>query len=101
MESLCKDCQKTWNEKELDNVFPGIPDLADRLEPGDQVPVGECPDCGALTFNVPEASNTAPLHEPLFWGCGQCGTTNEVHNPDSDSTCRKCGVVLGVACGEM
>lgn len=35
-------------EDELKTVFPDIPDLLQRISPGEPVPIGECPDCGAL-----------------------------------------------------
>jgi hypothetical protein len=36
----------------LKHVFPDIPDLLQRLDPGGTVPAGECPACGALVYPV-------------------------------------------------
>jgi len=49
MKIVCGNCQKTMHsEDELAHVFPDIPDLLQRISPGEPVPIGECPDCGAL-----------------------------------------------------
>lgn len=32
--------------------FPNIPDLMQRIEPGGTVPSGECPQCGALCYEI-------------------------------------------------
>src|SRR5712671_5260125 len=38
-----------------------IKDLQERIEPGGEVPVGECPSCGALAYlTVEEPSQTRP-----------------------------------------
>lgn len=42
----CADCRREWQEDELNEPK----DLLQRLLPGDTVPDGECPDCGALCF---------------------------------------------------
>ena len=43
--SRCQDCQKTWSDFEL--VTP-IPDIFERVAPGEPMPSGECPNCGSL-----------------------------------------------------
>lgn len=49
MSMICDNCGKTFaEESELAHVFPDIPDLLERIAPGETVPIGECPDCGAL-----------------------------------------------------
>ena len=49
MKIICGNCQKIMRgEDELQHVFPDIPDLLQRISPGEPVPIGECPDCGAL-----------------------------------------------------
>lgn len=40
----CGDCGKTWIEEEL----KPIKHLEQRVAPGEEMPSGECPDCGAL-----------------------------------------------------
>ena len=49
MKIKCGNCEKIMHgEDELQHVFPNIPDLLERISPGEPVPIGECPDCGAL-----------------------------------------------------
>lgn len=48
---VCDNCGKRFSQpKELKYVFPNIPDLLERLDPGGMVPVGECPECGAMVY---------------------------------------------------
>lgn len=44
----CGNCDWSGPEAELGEVQ----DLLQRIEPGDTVPDGECPCCGALAFEV-------------------------------------------------
>ena len=54
MELKCDNCATVFAvESELDHVFPDIPDLVNRLDPGGTVPSGECPHCGALIYLAP------------------------------------------------
>ena len=47
----CDNCSREYRSaKSLKRVFPDIPDLLARIEPGGQVPAGECPACGALVY---------------------------------------------------
>lgn len=46
----CQDCGKAWTYDQLGDIH----DLEARLEPGDPMPAGECPECGALCHD--------PLH---------------------------------------
>jgi hypothetical protein len=56
MNLRCDNCGRTYAaEGELACVFPDIPDLLARIEPGGTVPHGECPNCGRLVYDVPEA----------------------------------------------
>lgn len=58
----CDDCGRIFTNLEQmrgsgeigepGGVFPDIPFLAERLEPGGTVPDGECPSCGALVYAV-------------------------------------------------
>jgi hypothetical protein len=53
----------------LKHVFPDIPDLLQRLDPGGTVPAGECPACGALVYAVkPAASVTIVVIALGAWG---------------------------------
>lgn len=46
----CGNCDWTGVESSLEEDLFTTPDLADRLAPGEEVPVGTCPDCGALCY---------------------------------------------------
>jgi hypothetical protein len=41
----CQNCERQFGEDELVNP---IPDLGQRVAPGEPMPSGECPACGAL-----------------------------------------------------
>lgn len=45
-EHYCDCCCKTWTAGELED----IQDLYERLEPGNTVPSGDCPECGGLCY---------------------------------------------------
>lgn len=65
MRIVCGNCQKVMqSEAELAHVFPDIPDLLERISPGEPVPIGECPDCGALVHAE---------EEDTPFRCGVCG----------------------------
>lgn len=40
----CQNCEAIWDEKDLKPVK----DLEERVSPGEPVPYGECPTCGAV-----------------------------------------------------
>ena len=44
----CENCEWTGDESEMTKRFPCIDDLHKRVHPGEVVPAGECPKCGAL-----------------------------------------------------
>lgn len=44
----CPNCDWAGTSAEMKRVYPDIPDLAERMDPGEECPVGECPKCGAL-----------------------------------------------------
>jgi hypothetical protein len=57
MKLRCDNCDATYADvSELASVFPDIPDLLARIEPGGTVPDGECPNCGCLVYEEHEAS---------------------------------------------
>jgi DNA-directed RNA polymerase subunit RPC12/RpoP len=48
---VCDNCGRRYERQEdFKHVFPRIPDLLQRLDPGGTVPAGECPECGALVY---------------------------------------------------
>ena len=54
MKIECDNCGKVSEESELSHAFPNIPDLVERIAPGEPVPFGECPECGALMHAIEE-----------------------------------------------
>jgi hypothetical protein len=47
----CDNCQQLFDHtKHLAHLFPNIPDMLQRLDPGGTVPAGDCPACGALVY---------------------------------------------------
>ena len=50
--ATCDDCETAWGMDELMTTFPDIPDLIERINPGETVPAGECPQCGALVHRL-------------------------------------------------
>lgn len=42
--NLCENCLKLWRDDELEE----IDDIWERVSPGEPMPSGECPECGAL-----------------------------------------------------
>lgn len=46
----CDDCGWTGDYGDMDRVWPDIPGLWERTEPGGMVPSGECPECRALCY---------------------------------------------------
>ena len=54
MKVECGNCGRVWDEADLARIFPDIPNLTERIAPGEPVPFGECPECGALVHAVRE-----------------------------------------------
>jgi len=46
----CSNCQVKFDSLE-DKAYPNISKLTERLLPGDVVPDGECPGCGAFVYS--------------------------------------------------
>lgn len=47
----CQNCEMGFEEEDIEKLpvkFPDIPHLFERIAPGEPVPYGECPECGAL-----------------------------------------------------
>lgn len=42
----CQNCDERWREDQLDVLS----DAWERVQPGDTMPDGECPDCGGMCF---------------------------------------------------
>jgi len=54
----CHNCGARFHEDDLERVFPNIPDLTERIEPGGTVPAGECAECGFLVFPMEEEDDS-------------------------------------------
>ena len=48
----CQNCSWRGRLDQLGCQFEDIPDLKERIAPGEIVPAGECPQCGALAHLV-------------------------------------------------
>ena len=50
----CDNCGKVWVDPDPDEVLTldKVDDLIVRLDPGSEVPFGECGECGALAYLV-------------------------------------------------
>lgn len=45
----CANCTQTWKEADIRSLDQ-CKDLVARLDPGSEVPYGECPECGAFCY---------------------------------------------------
>ena len=63
----CDDCNKKWTDEQLEEHnklgVENIPDLEQRIDPGCEVPSGECPACGALVYVVKKRQITITVNE--------------------------------------
>ena len=57
----CADCGRLWPRGEFPGDIASIEDLYERLDPGSEVPAGECPECGALCYLQKQAKPDAIL----------------------------------------
>lgn len=69
----CQNCE--WEGPEENLVVP-IPHLEERVAPGERMPAGECPVCGAL------------CHATSRWLCSGCGEKSVGEN--WDALCSDC-----------
>jgi predicted RNA-binding Zn-ribbon protein involved in translation (DUF1610 family) len=59
---VCGDCNKEFNSQDLDMVD----DFEERVSPGEIVPAGQCPDCGALAhYRDQKAPDWSPQYKLL------------------------------------
>lgn len=48
--NACANCEWEGPDEQLGCDLANIPDLAERIDPGGEVPAGECPECGCLAY---------------------------------------------------
>jgi len=46
-------CPSCGGKHDLDALLWPIPDVSDRVSPGETMPAGECPDCAELCYLPP------------------------------------------------
>ena len=60
-ECQCQACSWTGTEKQLQTeTWDAIPDIGERVGPGEVCPAGECPKCGSLATLHPKVPGTSP-----------------------------------------
>lgn len=52
----CDDCGWEGTQDDLDTPLGDLKFIGERLDPGSEVPAGECPECRALAYVEREAS---------------------------------------------
>ena len=60
MNHECQNCEWTGPEEELVNA-DNIPDIHQRVDPGEPMPSGECPKCGCLCHEVEDEDYESPM----------------------------------------
>ena len=50
MKVQCENCETVFDEDDILYKLEEITNLALRIEPGDVVPYGECPECDSLVY---------------------------------------------------
>ena len=78
----CNNCDWTGTVKDTN----GIKDAHERLCPGEEIPAGECPECGAMAYIADEAKPDwmrppALVEATRTWKCAGCGRTVQL-TPD-------------------
>lgn len=63
----CPNCDWEGTTAEMKRVYPDIPDLSERMAPGEECPEGECPKCGALChpIDLPTVDFTVHLRNTI------------------------------------
>ena len=51
-EVRCGNCQWQGDEEAVERTLVQVHHLGERLDPGDEVPAGECPECGAFAYLI-------------------------------------------------
>ena len=64
-----------WTGTESDLSGHGIPDIFERVDAGETMPAGECPECGALAHLVEARGPVEPVEpprQPVGYYCRRC-----------------------------
>lgn len=64
MKHICNNCGAKWDKENVIYVF----DLQQRVDPGGIMPIGECPDCGALCYPAKKRSPTKKIYLGIITG---------------------------------
>lgn len=89
----CDGCGWKGLECELELKLEEVPDLAQRLDPGGEVPAGVCPECGALAYL--ERSDNKVLEHLDHVDRLEVAWYGTEGRPDSVTVeCTKCGEVI-------
>ena len=99
----CGNCDWTGTENGLGLPFEECEDIWERLDPGSEVPVGECPDCRSFAYysDVQVAFRLVPnvlqriAEEIENTTCPICGSQTE-----AVLSCPDCGVRFCGSCVE-
>lgn len=73
MRYQCDNCNKAHAPEDC-KTLAECSRVFERLDPGSEVPAGECPDCGAFVY-VARPGRPLPL-KPPYWCCPECGCTD-------------------------
>lgn len=61
---LCDNCAWVGPQNALGCELHEIPHLSERLDPGGEIPAGECPECGALAYVIQDGVQVRPVEKP-------------------------------------
>ena len=87
MNIVCDNCGRVFADAaECQRVFPDIPDLLVRIEPGGTVPCAECLDCGALVYMEQESDKVVVTVRGGVAEVAYCpnGVVVEIRDYDTD-----------------
>lgn len=68
---VCDNCGKVWRDSQLKSKYPDIEGLGERTSPGAEIPSGECPKCGALTYLNAESHSVSVTLKDVMRGDGK------------------------------
>ena len=72
----CQNCEKVWLASKLRAIDPAT--LPERVAPGEPMPDGECPECGAVCHRV-ESITSKELGNQHGYVCPKCGSGEQIN----------------------